>query len=161
MCSVGTISKQTFTSFLKIQPPEINFFSNIFKELMSEIIEIEFDRAWHHLKDSVQFHNNEVVINYFEKNLLPAFKTRSSIWLLKSIGVENPDNGLTNNASESMNAVLHSLQNWKQVPLDIICVSIFHLTSFYYKETERAIHQCGSCRVYALSKRPILNANND
>ena len=33
------------------------------------------------------------------------------------------NDGITNNASESINAVLHSLQNWKQVPLDVFCVS--------------------------------------
>ena len=43
-----------------------------------------------------------------------------------------------------MNAVLHSLQSWKQVPLDVICVSLYHLTSYFHKEIERALHQCGS-----------------
>ena len=42
-----------------------------------------------------------------------------------------------------MNAVLHRLQNWKQVPLDIICYSLFQMCCYYHQEIERAFHQCG------------------
>ena len=47
-----------------------------------------------------------------------------------------------------MNAVLHRLQNWKQVPLDVICYSLFQLSCFYQREIERAFHQCGSWEVH-------------
>ena len=47
------------------------------------------------------------------------------------MGIFDPENGLTNNPSESMNAVLHNLQQWKQVPLDVICISMFHLSCSY------------------------------
>lgn len=46
-----------------------------------------------------------------------------------------------------MNAVLHHLQQWKQVPLDVICVSLFHLCSYYHREIERGFHQCGAMEV--------------
>ena len=71
------------------------------------------------------------------------FSNPVTIWVLKSAGVINPQNGITNNASESMNAVLHRLQNWKQVPLDIICYSLFQMCCYYQREIERAFHQCG------------------
>lgn len=51
--------------------------------------------------------------------------------------------GITNDPSESMNAVLHRLQKWKNVPLDVIAVSLYHLCSFYQRELTRSIHQCG------------------
>ena len=42
-----------------------------------------------------------------------------------------------------MKAVLHRLQQWKHVPLDVIAVSLYHLCQFYHREIERSIHQCG------------------
>lgn len=55
------------------------------------------------------------VLSYFEQKLLPAFSDHSSIWKFEEMGISDPENGLTNNSSESMNAVVHSLQQWKQV----------------------------------------------
>ena len=98
---------------------------------MQETTEIDFDRSWCDFKDKDPFQTKTVVRNYFETNLLPVFKHNSSIWVLKSAGVINPQNGITNNASESMNAVLHRLQNWKQVPLDIIYYSLFQMCCYY------------------------------
>ena len=113
---------------------------------MVETTEIEFDQAWSVLMKETK-KSNDLVRNYFQNKLLPAFKAHSSIWILKSAGVANPENGITNNPSESMNAVLHGLQNWKQVPLDSICFSLFHLCMYYHKEIERGFHQIGSWAV--------------
>lgn len=125
-------------------PTDVNYFTNAFQDLMTESTETEFDRAWTTLKKEKKFCANHLTLNYFESKLLPAFKMHSSIWVLKSAGVLNPHNGVTNNPSESMNAVLHSLQNWKQVPLDIICTSLYHLCAYYHREIERGLHNCGS-----------------
>ena len=122
-------------------------FSNVFKQLMQESTEVEFNQCWSSYKDKDLFQSNKTVCNYFEAKLLPVFKHNSSMWVLKSAGIFNPENGITNNSSESMNAVLHRLQNWKQVPLDIICYSLFQLSCFYQREIERAFHQCGSWEV--------------
>ena len=79
-----------------------------------------------------------------DNRFLPQFKAHASIWVLKAAGVQNPDLGITNNPSESINAVLHALQNWKQVPLDMVCLSLYHLSNYYYREIQRAIHQLGN-----------------
>ena len=126
---------------------EISYFANVFKELMQEPTEVEFNRCWSKYKDKDAFQSNKTVCNYFETKLLPAFKHNSSVWVLKSAGISHPENGITNNCSESMNAVLHRLQNWKQVPLDVVCYSLFQLSCFYQREIERAFHQCGSWEV--------------
>ena len=104
---------------------EIFYYANTFKELMMIDTEVEFEQAWLTLKSNHFFSEKPKVCNYFNDRLLPAFKAHSAIWVLKSAGVLNPENGLTNNASESMNSVLHNLKQWKQVPLDVICVSLF------------------------------------
>ena len=73
-----------------------------------------FDQAWSALKDKHHFECNKTVLNYFENKLLPTFKSHSSIWVLKGAGIENPELGITNNPSESINANLHALQNWSR-----------------------------------------------
>ena len=108
---------------------------------MTKESEEEFDKAWNNNKVTFA---NESVLKYFEQRLIPAFKEHSSIWKLREMGVSDPENGLTNNPSESMNAILHSLQQWKQVPLDVICVSLFHLSCYYQHEITRAHHLCGT-----------------
>jgi len=123
------------------QPSEISFYANTFKSLMIEESEAEFDKSWTNAKASI---TSPCVLRYFEKKLLPTFKNHSSIWTLREMGISDPESGLTNNPSESMNAVLHRLQQWKQVPLDVICVSLFHLSCYYQREIVRAQHLCGS-----------------
>ena len=123
---------------------QINYFVNSFKALLEGCTtEVEFDREWDQLRETKKFACNEKVIKYFTKNLIPAVKAHAAIWVLKEAGVQNPTNGITNNASESMNAVLHRLQQWKHVPLDVIVVSLYHLCTFYYREIQRSLHQCG------------------
>ena len=123
---------------------EINYFTNAFRGLMkNELTESDFDRAWAELKNSEEFTSKPKIITYFEQNLLPSFKAHAAIWVLKTAGICNAEDGITNNPSESMNAVLHRLQQWKHVPLDVIAVSLYHLCQFYHREIERSIHQCG------------------
>ena len=114
---------------------------------MMERTEEEFDATWLEIKEKSIFQGNKLVLSYFENKLLLAFKCHASIWVLKSSGVENPEAGITNNPSESINAVLHSLQYWKHVPLDIVCLSLFYLSSYYHKEVDRGIHQMGNWKL--------------
>ena len=123
------------------RPSEISYYANTFKELMTEESEEEFDKAWN--SNKVSF-TNDSVLKYFEQRLIPAFKEHSSIWKLREMGVPDPENGLTNNPPESMNTVFHSLQQWKQVSLDVMCVSLFHLSCYYQCEITRAHYLCGT-----------------
>ena len=107
---------------------------------MSEETAESFDQVWSALKDKHHFECNKTVLNYFENKLLPTFKSHSSIWVLKGAGIEKSELGITNNPSESINAVLHALQNWKQVPLDVICLSLLYLSHFYHHKIQRGIH---------------------
>lgn len=98
---------------------------------MQETTETDFDNYWDTFKKETLFITKPIVHRYFSNNLLPVFRQNSSIWVLKSAGVVNPHNGVTNNSSESMNAVLYRFQNWKQVPLDVICFSLFQMCCYY------------------------------
>ena len=142
---------------------QISYYANAFKEMMLEESQVEFDRLVAKYFDCDSFVDNEKVCQYFQNRLLPTFTTHSAIWHLKEVGISNPENGITNNAAESFNAVLHHLKEWKDVPLDVICVSLFHLSMFYYREIERGFHQCGPWQVkpeYVFQQRdPTLLPN--
>ena len=123
---------------------QITYFTNAFKNLMiSHCNEIDFDASWKKLKQDKEFVSSNKVLNYFEDRLIPAFKAHSAIWTLRAAGIVQPENGITNNPSESMNAVLHRLKQWKNVPLDVVASSLYHLSVFHHREIERSIHQCG------------------
>ena len=76
------------------------------------------------LKANEMFTNSPKITKYFEENLIPSLRNHGSIWVLKAAGILSAEMGITNNSSESMNAVLHRLQKWKNVPLDVIAVSL-------------------------------------
>ena len=43
----------------------------------------------------------------------------------------------TTNQSESFNSVLKRLQDWREVPVDVMVLSLFRLTQFYLYEVRR------------------------
>ena len=125
---------------------EVNYYVNVFRRLMNNgITEIDFDREWETVK--LSFKSKRKIYDYFEKKLIPTFKKHASIWTLRKAGILNPENGITNNPSESMNSVFHRIQQWKQIPLDVIATSMYHLCAFYYREIQRSLHQCGRWKI--------------
>ena len=124
-------------------PEDIFYYVNAWKNLVKNETEVEFDREFEDMKSMDRFLEKPKVLQYFLKNLIPVFKGHAAIWVLKEAGIQHPTIGITNNPSESMNAVLKRLKEWKQVPLDVICLSLYH----YYREIERSIHQCGQWEV--------------
>lgn len=77
---------------------------------------------------------------YLVQNLIPSFMAHATIWTLKTAGICNAENGITNNPSESNCISFRS--GYMHVPLDVIAVSLYHLYQFYHNEIECSIHQC-------------------
>ena len=69
-------------------------------------------------------------------------------WILESLRIYNPYSGITNNQSEGFNTVLKRLQNWREVPVDAIVLTLYHLQAFYHNEIQRGFSGIGS---YSLS----------
>lgn len=53
------------------------------------------------------------------------------------MNVYHPFTGVTNNQSESFNATLKRLQRWREVPVDSIVLSLYHLQAYYHNEIQR------------------------
>ena len=64
--------------------------------------------------------------SYFlgQKDDLQMFATRYNIEPWK---IYNPNSGITNNVAESLKAVIKHLLNWKEVPVDCLCLSLYYL----------------------------------
>lgn len=136
-----------FKNSCNCTPEEVNYFINKIRELMSCETQNEFDKQWEDTQHDKRFKEKKKVLPYLSNNIIPAIKEHAAVWVLRAACVKNPTLGITNNVSESFNAVLHRLQQWKEVPLDVISVSLHMLTSYYHREIARSIHQCGSWQV--------------
>lgn len=88
-------------------------------------------------------YKKDKVLSYFESKVIPSFKQHATVWILRAASLRNPSKGITNNPSESFNAVLHRLQKWKHIPIDAITVSLYYLSSYFRREITKSLHQCG------------------
>jgi len=69
---------------------------------------------------------------YFTDNIHKVITSIGS-WCLRNHGFSE----ITTNQSESFNAVLKRLQDWKEVPVDVMALSLFRLTQFTVVEVLR------------------------
>lgn len=67
---------------------------------------------------------------------------------------------ITTNQSESMNFVMKSLLDWKEVPIDIMCLSAFRLSQYYDREIVRGRYNLGNYRLHEHLK-PLYNIDQD
>lgn len=78
--------------------------------------------------------------------------------MLEKLGIYNSYSGITTNQSEGFNTVLKQLQHWKEVPVDAILLSLYHLQCFYYNEIQRGFCGLGTYVLepkYSYLARPI------
>lgn len=110
---------------------DVSYFVNTRRQISLNEAEVDFDRDWDDFKNSAKFSSYPKVMKYFSETI-PIFKKHSAVWVLQDAGIQHAEQGITNNASESMNVVLKRLKDWKQVPLDVITVSLYQLCIYYY-----------------------------
>ena len=70
------------------------------------------------------------ITKYFEENHIPAFKAHGSIWVLKAAGIPSAEMGITNNLSESINAVLHTLLIYSFNVHSYICYRLSYVVGY-------------------------------
>ncbi len=74
-------------------------------------------------------------------------KSHSSQWVLRSAEIACPNLGITNNSAESLNSIIKSLREWRNVPLDLCASALYYLCFYYYRELEHAFHQRGQMQL--------------
>lgn len=82
-------------------------------------------------------------------------------WILEKMRIYHPFTGVTNNQSESFNAILKRLQKWREVPLDVILLSLYHLQAFFHNEIQRGLAGKSFCSILCiLVMNPMLGLGN-
>ena len=73
---------------------------------------------------------------YFEENVEPKLEY-FCIWSIDGKCSYDEENGITTNQSEVFNFSLKDFQNWKEVPLDSLLMSLKLVQGFYLEECRR------------------------
>ena len=64
-------------------------------------------------------------------------RTTLGRFVLEPLRIYHPFIGVTNKQSECFNATLKRLQGWREVPLDSIVLTLYHLQGFFHNEIQR------------------------
>lgn len=89
------------------------------------------------LKESLSEDWDNEFKKYFETCLNNAILNHSGRWIIYPTGLYCPLSGITTNAAESFNNVLKMWNNWKEMPIDALVLSLQYLTNFYEREITR------------------------
>ena len=60
-------------------------------------------------------------------------------WVLEPLKVYHPFTGVTTNQSEGFNSTLKRLQRWREVPVDSVVLTLYHLQAYFYNEIQRGL----------------------
>ena len=91
---------------------------------------------------------SNLITQYYMKNIHSEVYTSIDRWILEEEGVYSPFSGMVTNQSESFNMVLKSLQEWKEVPVDCIVLSFYHLQAFFMNEITRGLANQGNYQLH-------------
>ncbi|XP_044182200.1 uncharacterized protein LOC122963007 [Acropora millepora] len=89
---------------------------------------------------------SELFTDYYLKHIKPLLP-KLALWALSETVLMDEETGITQNQSESINFVMHSLLKWKEVPIDVLLLAIYRLQLYFLKEIKRGKAGIGS---YAL-----------
>lgn len=124
----------------KVSPDNIRLYHHQLKQMLQCDSENEFLEL---SKDLTSKWTSEVV-SYFEKELKTDILERSGKWVLEQFeGLYDPYSGITNNLSESYNAVLKQENDWKELPVDMLALGFHFLQNFDHYEILRGLAGVG------------------
>ena len=109
-----------------------------YTEEVQTLLSCETKEEFHTLLEKRMKKWSEPFVQYFQKNILKKVDAYG-IWnVSKYLDIRDKDIlPVTTNQSEGFNTLLKSLQDWKEVPLDVIMLSMQMLQKYYYHETKR------------------------
>lgn len=99
---------------------------------------------------------SKAFLDHYMENTHPRVLTSLGRWILEKLGVYNPYSGVTSSQAESFNALL---QNWREVPVDAIILSLYYLRAYYFNEIQRGL--CGLGNYQLLEQFSIARLDPD
>ena len=78
-------------------------------------------------------------------------------WALEEVGLYNPYSGITNNQAEGLNHVLKALNDWREMSIDCLMLSLYYLQRYYLSEISRGQNELGTYHVQARFKNSFAS----
>ena len=88
---------------------------------------------------------------YYKKNIHPQIMFIGR-WALEKVGLYNPYSGITSNQSEGLNHVLKTLNDWREMSVDCLMLSLYYLQEYYLSEISRGQNELGIYHVHSRFK---------
>ncbi|CAG2193722.1 unnamed protein product [Mytilus edulis] len=102
-----------------------------------------------------------VVLEHFNKHICPAIQNHSGKWLIEKYpGMFDPYSGITNNLSESMNAVLKRENDWKELPVDLLALGFYYIQNFENYEILRGRSGLGNYHLKKEFSRAFISPSD-
>ena len=102
-----------------------------------------------------------VVLEHFNKHISPAIQNHSGKWLIEKYpGMFDPYSGITNNLSESMNAVLKRENDWKELPVDLLALGFYYIQNFENYEILRGRSGLGNYHLKKEFSRAFISPSD-
>ena len=95
-------------------------------DLLKTISEKEFNSIY----DVMRWRLPSSFISYMDK-MVDDIKGHACRYQFNKLNLINTMYGVTNNGSESINCVLTKLVQWKEVPVDVLILALYHLQQYY------------------------------
>lgn len=120
----------------------------VYKTDIRKLMQCTSETEYSNLLETLKINWTESFLEYFEQNLDNDISENAGRWLLEKFGLYNPYSGVTNNASESLNAKLKRLLDWKEKGVD---TAILYL--YYWQGNDLHDIMSGFCNVGDFSLR--------
>jgi hypothetical protein len=109
------------------------------------------------LKSNLTSKWTPVVLEHFNKFVSPSIQYHSGKWVIEEYpGMFYPYSGITNNLSESMNAVLKRENDWKELPVDLLALGFYYIQNFENYEILHGRSGMGNYHLKAELKRAFI-----
>ncbi|XP_065664458.1 uncharacterized protein LOC136086115 [Hydra vulgaris] len=128
---------------------------SVYKSQVQELLQCESESQLQMKIDTLKLSWSEAFVVYFE-NHLSARISIAFIGYLRSVGLI--EGLVTNNISESLNALIKRFQEWEEAPVDAMLIAMHRLQTFYLTEIKRSFSGFGP---YTLNENTHLSINID
>ena len=120
---------------------------SVYSDGLLSILDAESEEDFEEIVEKITAKWSQPVVDYFEKEMKEDIKSHAAKFIIEPLGLFDPYSGVTNNCSESLNAVIKDLLDWHEVPVDVIFLSLHKLQSYYHREILRGLASVGNYRL--------------
>ncbi|CAG2237061.1 unnamed protein product [Mytilus edulis] len=151
--------KEDFKFWLKGKVDSDNI--KIYIDHLNQMLHSDNEEEFFETKMKLTSKWTPVVLEHFNKHISPAIQNHSGKWLIEKYpGMFDPYSGITNNLSESMNAVLKRENDWKELPVDLLALGFYYIQNFENYEILRGRSGLGNYHLKKEFSRAFISPSD-